>query len=70
MRSAKNMSMHTIRECCTDLFPSMPIMVSGQEVDWLGCPCWLKGLIPMPMSAEPPETINTEQILIAKPIEL
>lgn len=39
-----------------NLLPSMPIIVSGQEGDWVGWPCWLKGLIPMPMSAEPPET--------------
>ena len=30
-------------------------MESGQEGDWLAWPCWLKGLIPMPMSAEPPK---------------
>lgn len=41
--------------CVTDLLPSMPIIVSGQEGDWLGWPCWLKGLIPMPISAEPPK---------------
>lgn len=41
----------------------MPIIVSGQEGDWLGWPCWLKGLIPMPMSEEPPKTL-TQKILM------